>query len=247
MKIKSTRSSWYDLWHAHPNVEGATRVESLKNLRESFHAILDDLDGWKKPHQCWVLVDPKDPAQDAIYVHTRTHPKPPTRTTTHSNLTVSIGNSECPNGLSMCFRVHCIAPDVASTRVRRLTGSRSDDYQFHSARRDTLKAPSCTSFNSWSAHNLLPPRLRSSVAPVSIVGSTPVDAPTPFDAEERARRNIFDEGWIIESLDNLEPIERDFYAADDDGLVHFDQALVDGETFVFHTWPPGPQVDDSVH
>ena len=73
-----------------------------------------------------------------------------------------------------------------------------------------------------------------------------IDAPSEAEAAERASTAISRSGWDIESLEHSSLVTREAYADDDEGLRHFEQALIDKEFYVFHTWPPGPQENDSV-
>jgi hypothetical protein len=65
-----------------------------------------------------------------------------------------------------------------------------------------------------------------------------------------ATQHIADSGWMIVAQEEIKPISRDDYGADDDeddddasGLGYYYQACVDGMTFVFHTW--SSDADDS--
>jgi len=76
VNIDTSGSSWYDLWHLHLDMEGAgnknpeARRACLEALRSAYERALSQLSGWSKPNQSWVLVDPTDSGQDAVYVHT---------------------------------------------------------------------------------------------------------------------------------------------------------------------------------
>lgn len=76
ISVNTTAGSWYDLWHAHTDVEGLgnqskeARRSSLERLHQDYLSALEQLHGWELPHQSWVLIDPTDSEQDAIYVHT---------------------------------------------------------------------------------------------------------------------------------------------------------------------------------
>src|SRR5437870_4152646 len=48
---------------------------------------------------------------------------------------------------------------------------------------------------------------------------------------------IEDQGWIIEGLDEQYPISADDYKTKLDGKQFYEQALIDEQVFVFHTFP----------
>ena len=68
-----------------------------------------------------------------------------------------------------------------------------------------------------------------------------IDAESDARAAECASTAISRAGWAVESLEQYSVVTRKDYADDDEGLQHFDQALIDKEVYVFHTWPPDPQ------
>ncbi len=76
VKISVSGASWYDLWHVHPDADGAgnegadARRACLEALRVAYEHILGQLGSLRTPHQSWVLIDPADSGQDAVYVHT---------------------------------------------------------------------------------------------------------------------------------------------------------------------------------
>jgi hypothetical protein len=74
-----------------------------------------------------------------------------------------------------------------------------------------------------------------------------VEASSEADAVARATRQIAEAQWIVESVDRIIRLSRNDYETSDPALSYFDQALIDGEVFVFHTWSPGSQEDDPVH
>jgi hypothetical protein len=75
-RIDMTPSSWYDLWHVHPdmaetgNASAKARRASLRKLIRTHDSIARQVKLWSKPHQTWMLVDPSDSGQDAAYLHT---------------------------------------------------------------------------------------------------------------------------------------------------------------------------------
>jgi hypothetical protein len=58
-------------------------------------------------------------------------------------------------------------------------------------------------------------------------------------AEAVARDWIGDEDWRITSVEEAMLMTREMQAAHPDGMQYFEQAEIDGEVFVFHTWPVG--------
>lgn len=67
-------------------------------------------------------------------------------------------------------------------------------------------------------------------------------------AQELALLNFAENGWQVVSVeDGPMNVERDRYLEDPEWLEWYDQAAVDGECYVFHQWPSGPQDDDEVH
>ena len=56
-------------------------------------------------------------------------------------------------------------------------------------------------------------------------------------AEIRARELIADSSWTVESLKDHRIVTDADYSDDTDGREYYEQACLDGETLVFHTWP----------
>jgi hypothetical protein len=67
------------------------------------------------------------------------------------------------------------------------------------------------------------------------------------DAQLRARSLITEAGWLIGKLEISRVAAREDYRDAPDGLAYFEQALVDREVLVIHTWPAEPQDGDPVH
>ncbi|MEM6756943.1 MAG: hypothetical protein AAF586_07235 [Planctomycetota bacterium] len=62
-------------------------------------------------------------------------------------------------------------------------------------------------------------------------------------ARRLARQVIEDAGWVIVECDAEKLISRDDVSSD--AVEYFDQALIDQEVFVFHTWPAdAPDADE---
>ena len=66
-------------------------------------------------------------------------------------------------------------------------------------------------------------------------------------ARAAAQREIEDAGWICKAIEKVAYVTREDFADDPDGAANFDQALIDGATLVFHTFPIGPDDEDVVH
>jgi hypothetical protein len=60
---------------------------------------------------------------------------------------------------------------------------------------------------------------------------------TPEEAESYARGAIADQDWSITGLEDSRSVTRDTQPSD--SLHYFEQAELDGEVFVFHTWGDG--------
>ena len=76
IKIDTSDSDWYDLWHFHPDMAGAGNENSearqvcLQALQIAYEKILEQLKDWGTSYQSWILINPTDSGQDAVYVHT---------------------------------------------------------------------------------------------------------------------------------------------------------------------------------
>ena len=57
------------------------------------------------------------------------------------------------------------------------------------------------------------------------------------EAEEEARRDIAESGWVIESLEEATTITDEYYIDKPDGKEYFEQAQLDKEVYVYHNWP----------
>lgn len=70
-------TGWYDLMHWHVDWDGMgnlswrSRQAHLAALFATYERLLEQLDDWSEPHQCWVYIDPADSSYDAVYLHTR--------------------------------------------------------------------------------------------------------------------------------------------------------------------------------
>lgn len=73
-----------------------------------------------------------------------------------------------------------------------------------------------------------------------------IDAEAEVQVAEHAGSAISQAGGVVKFLEHSSWVTRENYADDDEGLQHFEQALIDKELYVFHTWPTDTQEDDPV-
>ena len=67
-------------------------------------------------------------------------------------------------------------------------------------------------------------------------------------AQELALLNFAENGWQVVSIeDGPTAIDRENYLEEPEWLEWYDQAARDGECYVLHQWPLGPQEDEEVH
>jgi hypothetical protein len=67
---------------------------------------------------------------------------------------------------------------------------------------------------------------------------------TQGEAESVARGWIADEDWTITAMDEASLITKETQPPD--GMQYFEQAEIDGEVFVFHTFPTGGLDDTNI-
>jgi hypothetical protein len=67
------------------------------------------------------------------------------------------------------------------------------------------------------------------------------------DARTIAELEIQENQWIVQELEESGPIKREDYEKDDESHEYYQQAEIDGEVYVFDTWPNEPQDEDQVH
>lgn len=65
-------------------------------------------------------------------------------------------------------------------------------------------------------------------------------------AEARASRYIGRQGWDIVSLEAEDRPEQITYQDTPESQQLYERAQETGEAYLFYTWPPGPQADDSL-
>lgn len=64
-------------------------------------------------------------------------------------------------------------------------------------------------------------------------------------AEERARELIVEYGWTVDALEGEAVVTgADYLLDDEEDREFYEQALMEREVLVFHTWPPGDGDDD---
>jgi hypothetical protein len=69
-------SGWYDLMHWHAdwwglgNLRWSERREHLVAVFTMFRRVINETSKWDSLHQVWLLIDPYDSSQDAVYLHT---------------------------------------------------------------------------------------------------------------------------------------------------------------------------------
>jgi hypothetical protein len=69
---------------------------------------------------------------------------------------------------------------------------------------------------------------------------------TQSQAEAVAHGWIGDEDWRITGVEEAMLMTREMQAEHPDGMRYFEQAEIDSEVFVFHTWPVGAPDDKDV-
>jgi hypothetical protein len=68
---------------------------------------------------------------------------------------------------------------------------------------------------------------------------------TQSQAEAVARGWIGDEDWRIIRVEVARPITREEQAEHPQGMQYYEQAEIDREVFVFHTWPVGTSDEET--
>ncbi|MFT3786529.1 MAG: hypothetical protein QM770_10230 [Tepidisphaeraceae bacterium] len=64
-----------------------------------------------------------------------------------------------------------------------------------------------------------------------------IDRATIDEAIDAARAFIRAEGWIVDEPNAAHAVDASDYPPGQDGREHFEQALIDKEVFVLHTFP----------
>jgi hypothetical protein len=75
-----------------------------------------------------------------------------------------------------------------------------------------------------------------------------IDAASEEEASELSAASIRESGWKIVSVeDPFREVAVDGYGDDDEARSYHEQAVEDGECYVFHQWPIDDHEDDEVH
>lgn len=56
-------------------------------------------------------------------------------------------------------------------------------------------------------------------------------------AETIARRKLVDQHWILDEFDDLFEVDRESFVENPEHLRYFDQAIKDGEVYLFNAYP----------
>jgi hypothetical protein len=59
---------WFDLWHVHPN--SSENADRWARLLAAWAGVETAGRGSGRPWQSWLLLDPEDACEDAVYLHT---------------------------------------------------------------------------------------------------------------------------------------------------------------------------------
>lgn len=73
-----------------------------------------------------------------------------------------------------------------------------------------------------------------------------VKAPSVEAAKVIALDAIKDNGWVVVQCEDSYPISEESYKKDDESLVYFRQASLNGDCYVYDKWPNEPQEEDIV-
>jgi hypothetical protein len=75
-----------------------------------------------------------------------------------------------------------------------------------------------------------------------------VVAVSPEAALKRARSNLAENSWDVVGVEEGPVLtSRERYLDDAETLEAFDEAVSNGECYVYHLWPIEPQDDDPIH
>jgi hypothetical protein len=67
-----------------------------------------------------------------------------------------------------------------------------------------------------------------------------INRPTLSEADRIAREWIASEEWQVSNREEAYPVDRSMYGDDNASLKYYEQAIIDREVFVFHTYPAAP-------
>jgi len=60
---------------------------------------------------------------------------------------------------------------------------------------------------------------------------------TENEAKDRVSFMLENDGWIINEIQEIKKVDKEYYSSDSEGLAYFEQALTDGEVLIINTWP----------
>jgi hypothetical protein len=62
-----------------------------------------------------------------------------------------------------------------------------------------------------------------------------------------AESAINENHWKILNLEESFPVTEEHYEENDESLEFYQQAVIDGEVYVYHSWPNEPQEEEQIH
>lgn len=74
-----------------------------------------------------------------------------------------------------------------------------------------------------------------------------IKAKSIADATILAEIHINENEWVILKLEESYPVNYELYEYGDESLEYFQQAEIDGEVYVYHSWPNEPQEEEHIH
>jgi len=75
-----------------------------------------------------------------------------------------------------------------------------------------------------------------------------VSASSETQAKDIARKSIGEAQWHVVAVEEeVREVNEQYYSENIEGLEHYEQALLDGECYVFHRWPNEAQDQDALH
>jgi hypothetical protein len=73
VKLDLGKDDWYDMWHVHLDIFGKDPSKHREYIVEGlkvYQQIREQAANFGKPWQSWMLIDPEESLDDAIYFHT---------------------------------------------------------------------------------------------------------------------------------------------------------------------------------
>lgn len=75
-----------------------------------------------------------------------------------------------------------------------------------------------------------------------------IDAASEEEASDVSAGFVREAGWKIVTVEEpFREVNADAYSDDDEGRGYYEQAVEDGECYVFHQWPVDDHEEDEVH